>query len=205
MANAIVVKKMINYKKSKQISRTLLLNLSELLDITFKKDARVELDKRLLMLSGNNKYPIIVNCESYYKKTVNATIKEINKIAKQLYTNNTKKNTIVRNIDTNTEFEIGNMGISKTFSKRVPAEKKPTVFILRELIEQAVYYKTSFNEFDKDGIKYHHFLAIVKINNKYNNIVRIVFKEYTKDKNLYNKFYYHQFEYIKKELPIQTV
>ena len=199
--NKIILKKeLINkYKKTKdKIERDILVEIVKLLDIHYKKGASIFEDLNILCISGNNKYPKIIPITTYDNiKEMKLLIKEINNIGRNLYSNNINRYTLIKNIDTNIEIELGNLGISKTFSKNVPFEKLSTVYKLDKIIEQGIYFKTSFNINSKDGIKYHHFFTPIRIIAKgENSFIRIVIKEYTKDKTKNKKFYYHQIEYI---------
>ena len=168
------------------------------LDIHYKAGAIVEQDIRMLKKSGNNKTPKIIDiCHLINDNLLKDITREANDLALYLYTNNFSGHTLIENIDTKGKIEIGKMGINKTFSKNVPIEKIPTSNKLKEILEQGIYFKTTYNLKDICGIRYHHFLAPIRIDNSEENVfVRIVVKEYTKDKNMNNKFYYHQLEYI---------
>ncbi|MDD5979628.1 MAG: hypothetical protein PUC23_00765 [bacterium] len=187
------------YENAKEtIDRKTLLEVADTLEIYFKKGAIVTIDENMSKRAGNNKTPKIIDVSSF-DKTGNLEIltREVNDLAKEMYSNNQNRYTLVENIDTNTNFELGNLGIDKTFSKNVPFEKLPTYNKLKEIGEQGLYYKTSYDANKKDGIKYHHFLTPVKaINTEGNAFIRTVVKEYTKDIGQNNKFYYHQIEYL---------
>lgn len=185
------------------IDRETILEIAKLLEIKHKENAIVEKDNIMLKKAGNNKKPKIINVNNLFNIYNNITenTKEAKMLSIKIYVKNINGYTIINNIDTNINYELGRKGINKTFSKNVPFKKLLTANKLLEIGEQAIYYETSYDPNDKQGIKYHHFLTPVKLNNK-NAIIRSVIKEYTKDKNMKNKFYYHQFEYIeKKKLP----
>lgn len=180
------------------IDRETILEIAKLLEIKHKENAIVEKDNIMLKKAGNN---INVNNLFNIYNNITENTKEAKMLSIKIYVKNINGYTIINNIDTNINYELGRKGINKTFSKNVPFKKLLTANKLLEIGEQAIYYETSYDPNDKQGIKYHHFLTPVKLNNK-NAIIRSVIKEYTKDKNMKNKFYYHQFEYIeKKKLP----
>lgn len=192
------------YKYAKGfVKREILLNAADELDIHYKENAIVSIDENMYKMSGNNNNPKIIDISIFNKTNdISKLTRVLNNLSKELYTNNKKGYTYIKNIDTNMYFELGSLGINKTFSKNVPIDKLPTYNKLKEIGEQGIYYRTSYNLNDKNGIKYHHFLTPVKaINSNENAFVRMVIKEYTNRSDLNNKFYYHQIEYLnnKKE------
>ena len=198
--NKKISKEVINkYENAKNtIDRKTLLEAANTLDIHYKDGATVIIDENMSKKAGNNKNPQIIDV-SIFNRTgkISELTREINNISKDIYTKNKNGYTFVLNVDTNTNFELGNLGIDKTFSKKVPFEKLPTFNKLKEIGEQGIYYRTSYDANKKDGILYHHFLTPVKaINTEGNAFIRTVIKEYTKDSNMNNKFYYHQIEYL---------
>lgn len=187
------------------VSREILLEVAKDLNIVHKKNTIVEQDLNMIKKAGHNQNPKIINVSNSIKKNSmkKLTTNAIN-LSTNMYVNNKNRYTLIHNIDTEMDFEIRKLGIKKTFSKNVPIDKIPTANKLHDIGEQGIYLITSYDKNDKTGIKYHHFLTPVKLINTGRNVfVRIVIKEYTKDVNMNNKFYYHQLQYldIKKELP----
>ena len=182
---------------NKTIDRKKFLKFVSKINIYYKKDAFVTIDANMYHKSGKNLKPQIINVSVINDNdTLKNLIIKAKQKAQKMYTQNDKRYTLIHNKDTNTFFEIGNQGIGKTLSKNVPIEKVPTISKLKELGEQAIYYRTSFDK-DKHDIKYHHFLTPILIcGNKRKAVVRIVIKEYTNRTDLNNKFYYHQIEYF---------
>ena len=180
---------------SKVIDKQTLFVVAEYLDVHYKEGATFYKDNK--MVHDENKCNI-VNITKIFRfnsnKTLDNLIKDVKKESKSLYTFENGF-TLVKNIDTNICFEIGNMGIDKTFSKKVPIEKIFTYYKLKEILENGIYFITTYSIDDPNDIKFHHFLSVINFDNK-NQIVRFVVKEYGKNSNLNNKFYYHQFEYL---------
>ena len=180
------------------IDRNTLLEVADTLDIHYKEGATIIIDENMIKKAGNNKNPQIIDVSMFNRiGDLSQLTREVNNLSRDLYANNENGYTLVDNIDTNTNFELGRLGIDKTFSKNVPIEKLPTFNKLKEIGEQGLYYRTTYNSNENDGILYHHFLTPVKaINTDGNAFIRTVIKEYTKDNNMNNKFYYHQMEYL---------
>ena len=197
--NVVIQEIINNFENAKgSIDRNTLLKVADTLEIYHKAGTKVITDETMLKRAGHNINPKIIDV-SIFNKTgkLSQLTREINNLSRELYTNNKNGYTLVDNIDTNIDFELGKLGIDKTFSKNVPFEKLPTFNKLKEIGEQGLYYKTTYNSNKNDGILYHHFLTPVKaINNEGNAFIRTVIKEYTKDNNMNKKFYYHQMEYL---------
>ena len=72
---------------------------------------------------------------------------------------------------------------------------------LEDIISEAIYFNTTYDPNDNTGIKYHHFLAPVKLYTALNTVfIRIVIKEYTRLIN-FIIINLNFFKIIKKELP----
>ena len=184
-----------NFENAKgNIDRKSVMEVSKKLNIYHKQDASVLFDEHMVQRAGNNPKPRVIEVYKTFDKygNLNDLRKEVIDYAKN---NLVGKKIIIK--DTNSTIEITNAGIKKTFSGRTVEEKLQTINKLEDIISEGIYFNTSYNIDDNTGIKFHHFLTPVKSYNKVGNtFIRIVIKEYTRDKNINDKFYYHQFEYI---------
>ncbi len=144
--------------------------------------------------AGNNKTPNIIIITRIFDNIDKNNAKKFRKEAIEEALSK-YRDTSVTIKDTNSLAEINKKGIEKTFSGKVTEEKIQTADNIKEIIEEGIYGYTTQDKSDKDGILFHHFFAPVKYNNS-NSLARIVIKEYTKNKTMNDKYYYHQLEYI---------
>ncbi|MBR6072935.1 MAG: hypothetical protein IKP76_01260 [Bacilli bacterium] len=185
-------------KNKKYVDKLMILELSKYLDIHFKENSKSFIDLKMINNVSNKKIKIINISKFDIKGDLSTITRQVNNKSRKLYTSNNPGYTIVLIKDCNILVEIGKLGIDKTFCRKVPYIKLPSYNRLKELVENGVYYKSTYNPISKDGIIYHHFLVPVKIiKHKENYIVRYVIKEYTKNPILNSKFYYHQIEFFK--------
>lgn len=195
-----------NYENAKNnIDRNTLLETAKDLKITHKNKSSVYENSDLQNKSGNNKNPKIINIDGVFTgNDFYSLTKTIREKALSLFTNNKDGYTNFVNKDTNTNAEIGKSGIKKTFNNNSSESKLNTYDKLKEICEEGIYYETTIND-DDPNILYHHFLTPVKAYDTNGNaFVRFVIKEFTQQKDVNNKFYYHQFEYLdnKKEITL---
>lgn len=177
-----------------KIDRKLVLDIAKTLNIYFKPNALIELDKEMLNKAGKNSSLKIIKINKFID-----TYSDLNFLRRKIleFSKNklNKKVCIIK--DANILVQFNSEGIKKTFSGRTVENKLQSAYKLEQIVEESIYFCSSYNPNDASGIKYHHFLAVAKVYNEESNVfVRIVIKEYTKDRNVLNKFYYHQFEYI---------
>ena len=104
------------------IDRETILEIAKLLEIKHKETAIVEKDNIMLKKAGNNKKPKIINVNNLFDIYNNITenTKEAKMLSIKIYVKNINGYTIINNIDTNINYELGRKGINKTFSKNVP-------------------------------------------------------------------------------------
>lgn len=109
------------------------------------------------------------------------------------------RNKEVKIKDTGTIAEINKSGIEKTFSGNVTPEKIQSTNNLQNIIQEGIYNYTTQDDKDINKTLYHHFFTPVNYNGK-NGLVRVVIKEFPKDASINDKYYYHQIEYINKDI-----
>lgn len=184
-----------NFKKAnKNVRRQDVLNVANSLNIKLKPGAVLINDTNMSRKAGHNPNPSIINITKIFENVNNKNAKEFREDAIEEAMSKFR-DAIVTIEDTKTEAEINRKGIEKTFSGNVTEEKIQTADNIKDIIEQGIYGFTSHNPNDNTGILYHHFFAPVNYKDN-NGLVRIVIKEYTQNKTMNDKFYYHQLEYI---------
>ena len=190
-----IIKSIEKFETAKNnIDRETVVNIANSLDIRIKEGATKIEDTNMSKLASKNKNPNIVTIDNLFEnlndKNAKNYRKEAENIAMDLY-----RNKVVKIIDTQTDTEINKSGIDKTFSRSVTEAKIQTANKLEDIIEQGIYSYTTYDPDSNTGILYHHFFAPVNYKGS-KGLIRVVIKEYTQNKTMNDKFYYHQLEYI---------
>ena len=186
------------YNAKGTVSRNIVKNIANSLDIEIKKGANKISNTNMEKLSGKNKDPKIILIDNIFKGVNLKNSKNFRKIAirkaMELFRD---KNVKIK--DTGTIAEINKSGIEKTFSGSVTPEKIQSTNNIRDIIEEGIYGYTTQNISDKSGILYHHFFTPIKSNDR-NGLIRVVIKEYTQNSTMNDKYYYHQLEFIDNQI-----
>lgn len=195
VADNAIKKSIENFSNAEtEINRQDVLNIANSLDIKLKNNATKTQDTKMAKKAGKNKIPNIVEITDIFKNLNNKNAKdfrnEAEKIAMDLYRDKT-----VVIIDTGSITEINKSGIDKTYSGKITESKLQTADNLEQIIEQGIYGYSTLNKDDKTGIIYHHFFTPVNYKGE-NGLIRVVIKEYSQNKTMNDKFYYHQLEYV---------
>lgn len=183
------------FNKAKgNISRDVIKNIANSLDIKVKNGAQKIQNTNMESLSGKNKNPKIISIDNIFEGVDSKNVKSFRgkAISKALELFRDKKVNIK---DTGTIAEINKHGIEKTYSGNITPEKIQTTNNIENIIEEGIYLYTTQSEEDINKILYHHFFTPVNYNDK-NGLIRVVIKEFTKDSSINDKYYYHQIEFI---------
>ena len=153
-------------------------------------------DKRMQQKSGKNHNPKIIKIinqnPNIVKKSLKISLNDAFDDALELY--NGKTFSIK---DSNINFSISKMSLdenyNKTINKKTDKVKINSVEQFSKICEESIYGYTTIKENDPNKILAHYFIGIVEYEDK-KFIVRTLIKDYTKQHNLPNKFYYQSFE-----------
>lgn len=192
---ADIIKSIEKFKKAKKnIDRQDVLNIANSLNIKLKQGAILINDTNMSKKAGHNLKPSIIEITKIFENVNNKNAKEFRNDAIEEAMSKFRDAMVIIK-DTKTKTEINKSGIEKTFSGNVTKEKIQTADNIKDIIEQGIYGFTTYNPNDSNEILYHHFFTPVSYN-KNNGLIRIVIKEFKKDKTQNDKYYYHQLEYI---------
>lgn len=183
------------FEQSKgSVDRNVVLTIADNLNIKIKDGSQKITDTEMSKKAGHNQTPIIVNVTELFKDVTSKNAKNFRNDAINEAMNRFRDKEVTIK-DTRTIAEINKSGIEKTFSGSVTESKIQTADNLDNIIEEGIYSYSTHNPNNEDGIIYHHFFAPVEYKGD-NGLIRVVIKEYTKNKTANDKFYYHQLEYI---------
>lgn len=183
------------FKNSKNnISRNTVSNIADSINVPLKEGSEYVYDTEMSKRAGNNINPKITNIDKIFEGITKNNITSFRDKAfeRALSLFRDKKVTIK---DTNTKAEINKSGLNETFSKVLTEEKMQSANNLDEIISEGIYKYSTQDIDNKDGIIYHNFYSVVSYNNE-NHLMRIVIKEFTKNRNMNDKFYFHTVEEI---------
>jgi len=193
--NTNIIKSIENFKNAKNnVDRQTVIDIANNLEIKQKTGANVITNTEISKKAEKNKNPEIVTITETFEELTSKNIKEYRKNAKNIALK-LFRDVVVKIYDTKTMAEINKSGIDKTFSGAVTKSKIQTADNLKDIIQQGIYGYTTYNKNDMNKIMYHHFFTPVNYENN-NGLVRVVIKEFTKDKTMRDRFYYHQLEFI---------
>ena len=176
------------------IDRQDVVNIANGLNIPLKNGAVKVENTDISKKAGKNKKPNLVNITKIFEGVTDSNAANFRQnaidTAMDLF-----RDTLVPIKDTYTIAEINKNAIAKTFSGSVTENKVQTADNIREIIEEGIYIYSTQDTSDENAILYHHFFTPVNYNNE-KGLIRVVIKEYTKNKTMNDKYYYHQLEYI---------
>lgn len=188
--NNDIIKSIERFKKAKnKINRQDVINVANNLNVYHRGTTFI--DDKMAKKSGNNVEPRFIKVDKYFTDFID---KE--DLRKQAYdyamNNHTNKTVTIKDI--NSQVDIPQKGIKKTFGKNQDNNKMQTAPKLLDIIEESVYLNSSIST-KNSVLKYHYFYTPISVDNN-NRIALITIKEDTTNKKDNDKFYYHDIREI---------
>ena len=191
--NNVLKKSIEEFKNAKStVKRENIINIANALNV-YHKNNQTFIDKNMAALAGKNLEPKIVK--------INNTFEYQNK--KELrflvgdYALRNLKNKVVTIKDIQKNVDLSQKGLKKTSSIKQSETTLNSITKLPSIIEEGVYLNSSI-DIDDNNIVYHYFYSPVQTVNG-NELSMITIKEIVTDKNVNNKFYYHDILEINNE------
>ncbi len=191
--NNVLKKSIEEFKNAKStVKRENIINIANALNV-YHKNNQTFIDKNMADLAGKNLEPKIVK--------INNTFEYQNK--KELrflvgdYALRNLKNKVVTIKDIQKNVDLSQKGLKKTSSIKQSERTLNSITKLPSIIEEGVYLNSSI-DIDDNNIVYHYFYSPVQTVNG-NELSMITIKEIVTDKNVNNKFYYHDILEINNE------
>lgn len=192
--NKDIIKSIENFKKAKNnVERQDLLNIASNIEVYHRGSTFI--DSQMQNKAGKNQKPKIIEIDKFFKTYSD---KEDLRKKAYYYALDTYKNKTISIKDINTNVDISQTGIKKTFNKNQDNTKMQTANNLPNIIEEGIYLNSSKST-KNSNLVYHYFFTPISVKGN-NELALVTIKEDTSNKNNNHKFYYHDIrEIIKTE------